>query len=70
MIHCSLTGKVSHASKKEAQLTMRGMQRKKPNRRRQTDRLNVFHCRVCGGWHVGNKEKVNERPERDQDTGL
>lgn len=56
-LYCPRTGKIKHASSKEASLTMRGMQRKKPNRVRQTNRLNVFHCRACGCWHVGNKEK-------------
>lgn len=55
--YCQRTGKIVHASSKEASMTMRGMQRKKPNRKRQTKRLNVFQCRACGGWHVGNKEK-------------
>lgn len=57
MNHCPRTGKIMHASAKDAGIVVRGMKRKKPNRRRNTERLNVFHCRACGQWHVGNREK-------------
>jgi hypothetical protein len=29
-----------------------------------TDKMRVYHCRFCGGWHVGHFSNDKERKER------
>lgn len=59
--YCHLTGKVAYDDRPAAEAVM-GRMKKRPSGRK-TDRLNVFRCRACGSWHVGNRNR-SERFER------
>ena len=59
MHYCGKTGKIVHRTRNDARSTMYGMQSKK--RKRPTDNLNVFRCDACGGYHVGNRVRKDEK---------
>lgn len=48
---CAQTGKHRHASKRVASRAKRSLYHKNPD-----CYLEVYHCRGCGDWHVGNAD--------------
>ncbi len=47
-------GKERHRSKGAADAQMRSLLRR-DDIVQDADRLNTYHCRHCGGWHVGRR---------------
>ena len=53
---CPASGKYSHASQAIAKRHKRHLLG--VGGRQQAGRLGIYHCKTCGGWHVGHTQKV------------
>lgn len=77
--YCPHTGKVCHPSRRVAAenlaRTIAGFDLRGRDRR-QCGKLNVYRCKACGQFHLGNQDpeltrarrERSRRPEREADT--
>lgn len=66
--YCYVTGKMKFSNRTEARKCAMRMAeghlpKKRKCRKRPKLKLEAYHCRSCGKWHVGNRQEKRERNE-------